>query len=69
MARDFRPEAVVGRLSEVKMSDWAKLGVDAGIELEEECAGRRRVEVAALGVVLFCGRRTAREREEAGVSL
>ena len=37
VARDFRPEAVVGRLSEVNMSNWFQLGVDCDTELAEEC--------------------------------
>lgn len=69
VARDFRPEAVLGRLSEVNISDWVQLCVDSDIELAEECTARCCLEVATLGVLLFCGRWTARECEDPGVSL
>lgn len=38
VALDFRPDAVVGRLREVPISDWVKAGVDVDMESAVEYA-------------------------------
>lgn len=65
-ARDFRPDAVVGRLSEVNTSEWAIFGVEVDTKLDEECGVGRRAD-AGPGVDVLLEHTALRDRDESGV--